>query len=294
MISGFYFKLILLKIVDINLHFDIMFPIQQNIQRLIMRQITLSNGEDWILGDNVAIRANTKGVFHIDTMHVSVAIRAITQEVADEIVRIHNTLDRQLKVESLKFFSVDELHEVKLNDENSLFYIAVDTSNADTMNSFIEYRSADALLPLVNFNRKFERNTELLDWAVKHFANISGDYEELLCAIAQTPTGALSDLAIDLLLGTNNDKVIIDLIGNDKVKTEKLTYLISSKSIKVRSAMAELAYIPDDLRPTLLNDVKEVRLAFAMRSDLTEDEANILSKDSDPDVRNTVEEFYFS
>lgn len=28
-------------------------------------------------------------------------------------------------------------------------------------------------------------NTELLDWAVKHFANISGDYEELLCAIAK-------------------------------------------------------------------------------------------------------------
>lgn len=110
----------------------------------------------------------------------------------------------------------------------------------------------------------------------------------------QTPTGALSDLAIDLLLGTNNDKVIIDLIGNDKVKTEKLTYLISSKSIKVRSAMAELAYIPDDLRPTLLNDVKEVRLSFAMRLDLTDEEADILSKDSDPDVRNTVEEFYFS
>lgn len=43
-----------------------------------MRKITLHNGEDWILGDNVAIRANTKGVFHIDTMHVSVAIRAIT------------------------------------------------------------------------------------------------------------------------------------------------------------------------------------------------------------------------
>lgn len=259
-----------------------------------MRTITLRNGEDWILGDNVAIRANTKGVFHIDTMHVSVAIRAITQEVADEIVRIHNVLDRQLRVESLKFFSVDELHEARLNDENSLFYIAVDTSNTDTMNSFIEYRSADALLPLVNFNRKFERNTELLDATVKTFAKDSDLYEELLCAIAQTPTGALSDLAIDRLLNTNNDKVIIDLIGNDKVKTEKLTYLISSPSPKVRAAMAELAYIPDELRHTLLNDVKEVRLAFAMRSDLTDEEADILAKDEDIDVRNTVDEFHFA
>lgn len=259
-----------------------------------MRKITLRNGEDWILGDNVAIRANTKGVFHIDTMHVSVAIRAITQKVADEIVRIHNVLDRQLKVESLKFFSSNELHEARLNDENSLFFIAVDTSNIETMGSFIEYGDPDVLLALVNFNRKFERNTELLDFAVKKFANISGQYEELLCAIAQTPTGALSDLAIDLLLGTGNDKVIIDLIGNDKVKTEKLTYLISSNSIKVRSAMAELAYIPDDLRPTLLKDVKEVRLSFAMRSDLTDEEADILAKDDDADVRNTVNEFHFA
>lgn len=259
-----------------------------------MRQITLSNGEDWVLGDNVAIKANTKGVFHIDTMHVSVAIRAITQDIADEIVRIHNTLDRQLKVESLKFFSVDELHKARLADANSLFFIAVDTSNVETMGSFIEYGDADALLALVNFNRKFERNTELLDWTVKKFTNINGQYEELLCAIAQTPTGALSDLAIDLLLGTDNDKIIVDLIGNDKVKTEKLTYLISSPSTKVRAAMAELGYIPDELRPNFLKDDKEVRLAFAMRSDLTEDEANILSKDSDPDVRNTVEEFHFS
>lgn len=31
MIGGFYFRLnFLLKIVDINLHFDIIFPIQQN------------------------------------------------------------------------------------------------------------------------------------------------------------------------------------------------------------------------------------------------------------------------
>lgn len=246
------------------------------------------------MGDNVAIKANTKGVFHIDTMHVSVAIRSITQDVADEIERIYHTISRKLKVDSLKFFSVDELHEARLNDENSLFYIAVDTSNIDTMFSFIEYRNADALLPLVNFNRKFERNTELLDATVKKFANISGQYEELLCAIAQTPTGALSDLAIDLLLGTDNDKIIVDLIGNDKVKTEKLTYLISSPSTKVRAAMAELGYIPDELRPNFLKDDKEVRLAFAMRSDLTEDEANILSKDSDPDVRNTVEEFHFS
>lgn len=259
-----------------------------------MRQITLSNGEDWILGDNVAIRANTKGVFHIDTMHVSVAIRAITQDIADEIVRIHNTLDRQLKVESLKFFSADELHKARLADANLLFFIAVDTSNVETMGSFIEYGDPDVLLALVNFNRKFERNTELLDWTVKKFANISGQYEELLCAIAQTPTGALSDLAIDLLLGTNNDKVIIDLIGNDKVKTEKLTYLISSNSIKVRSAMAELAYIPDNLRPTFLKDVKEVRLSFAMRSDLTDEEADILAKDDDADVRNTVNEFHFA
>ena len=259
-----------------------------------MRQITLSNGEDWIFGDNVAIKANTKGVFHIDMLHVSVAIRSITQDVADEIERIYHTISRKLKVDSLKFFSVDELHEARLNDENSLFYIAVDTSNIDTMFSFIEYRNADALLPLVNFNRKFERNTELLDATVKKFANISGQYEELLCAIAQTPTGALSDLAIDLLLGTDNDKIIVDLIGNDKVKIEKLTYLISSPSIKVRAAMAELGYIPDELRPNFLKDDKEVRLAFAMRSDLTEDEANILSKDSDLDVRNTVEEFHFS
>lgn len=138
-----------------------------------MRQITLSNGENWILGDNVAIKANTKGVFHIDTMHVSVAIRAITQDIADEIVRIHNTLDRQLKVESLKFFSVDELHEARVNDENSLFPIAVDTSNTDTMFSFIEYGDIDALLPLVNFNRKFERNTELLDALVKNLLTIA-------------------------------------------------------------------------------------------------------------------------
>ena len=259
-----------------------------------MRQVTLNNGEDWILGDNVAIKAKTKGVFHIDTMHVSVAIRSITQDVADEIERIYHTISRKLKVDSFKFFSVDELHEARLNDENSLFYIAVDTSNIDTMFSFIEYRNADALLSLVNFNRKFERNTELLDATVKKFAKDSDLYEELLCAIAQTPTGALSDLAIDILLGTDNDKIIVDLIGNDKVKTEKLTYLTSSKSIKVRSAMAELAYIPDDLRPTLLKDVKEVRLSFAMRSDLTDEEADILAKDEDVDVRNTVNEFHFS
>lgn len=92
-------------------------------------------------------------------MHVSVAIRAITQDIADEIVRIHNTLDLQLKVESLKFFSADELHKARLADENSLFYIAVDTSNTDTMFSFIEYCDADSLLSLVNYNRKFERNS---------------------------------------------------------------------------------------------------------------------------------------
>ena len=259
-----------------------------------MRTITLRNGEDWILGDNVAIRSDTKGVFHIDTMHVSVAIRAITQEVADEIVRIHNVLDRQLKVDSLDFYSFSDLNRAKEADEDKLFLIAVDTSNVETMNSFIEYGYVDALLPLINFNRKFERNTELLNALVKKFANDSGLYEELLCAIAQTPTGALSDLSIDCLLNTNNDKVIIDLIGNDKVKTEKLTYLISSPSTKVRAAMAELGYIPDELRPTLLNDVKEVRLAFAMRSDLTDEEADILAKDEDIDVRNTVNEFHFA
>lgn len=58
--------------------------------------------------------------------------------------------------------------------------------------------------------------------------------------------------------------------------------------------MAELGYIPDELRPTLLNDVKEVRLAFAMRSDLTDEEADILAKDEDIDVRNTVNEFHFA
>ena len=259
-----------------------------------MRQITLSNGEDWILGDNVAIKANTKGVFHLDMMHVSVAIRTIKQDVADEIEGIYNAISHKLKVDSLDLYSFDDLERVRKADKDQLFFIAVDTSNAETMCSLIQCGDSDALLALVNFNRKFERNTELLDATVKKFANISGQYEELLCAIAQTPTGALSDLAIDLLLGTDNDKIIVDLIGNDKVKTEKLTYLISSPSTKVRAAMAELGYIPDELRPNFLKDDKEVRLAFAMRSDLTEDEANILSKDSDPDVRNTVEEFHFS
>lgn len=259
-----------------------------------MRQITLSNGEDWILGDNVAIKANTKGVFHLDMMHVSVAIRTIKQDVADEIVQIHNVLDRQLKVESLEFFSVDELHKSRLADENSLFFIAVDTSNIETMGSFIEYGDADAILALVNFNRKFERNTELLDTTVKKFAKDSDSYEELLCAIAQTATGALSNRTIDTLLKTNKEKVIIDLIKNDKVPSEKLTYLIASKNVKIRSAMAEIAHIPDKSRPTLLNDVKEVRLSFAMRSDLTDEEADILAKDDDIDVRNTVNEFHFS
>ena len=258
-----------------------------------MRQITLSNGEDWIFGDNIAIRANTKNVFHIDMMHVSVAIRAIKQDVADEIVQIHNTLDRQLRAESLKFFSVDELHEAKVSNGNSLFSIAVDTSNTDTMFSFIEYGDTDALLALVNFNRKFERNVELLDASVNKFAKDSDLYEELLCAIAQTPTGALSNHTIYALLKTDKEKVIIDLIKNDKVPSEKLTYLIASENVKIRSVMAELEHIPDNLRPALLNDVKEVRLSFAMRSDLTYEEANILAKDCDIDVRNTAMNFIF-
>ena len=259
-----------------------------------MRQITLSNGEDWILGDNVAIKANTKGVFHIDMLHVSVAIRTITQEVADEIEGIYNAISHKLKVDSLDLYSFDDLERVRKADKDQLFFIAVDTSNAETMCSLIQCGDSDALLALVNFNRKFERNTELLDATVKKFANISGQYEELLCAIAQTPTGALSNRAIDILLKTNNEKVIIDLIKNDKVPSEKLTHLIKSENVKIRSAMAEIADIPAKLRPTLLKDVKKVRLSFAMRSDLTEDEANILSKDSDPDVRNTVNEFHFS
>lgn len=283
----------MLKIVDINLHFDIIFPIQQNTQRLIMRQITLSNGEDWVLGDNVAIKANTKGVFHIDTMHVSVAIRAITQDIADEIVRIYYTINRKLKVESLDFYSLIDLKRAKEADKDKLFLIAVDTSNVETMCSLIQYGEPDVLLALVNFNRKFERNSQLLDIIVKKFANI-GSYEKLLCAIAQTPTGALSNRAIDALLETNKESVIIDLIKNDKVPSEKLTHLIRSENVKIRSAMAEITDIPAKLRPTLLRDVKEVRLSFAMRSDLTDKEANILAKDSDIDVRNTVNEFHFA
>ena len=259
-----------------------------------MRQITLSNGEDWVLGDNVAIKANTKGVFHIDTMHVSVAIRTITQEVADEIEGIYNAISHKLKVDGLDLYSFDDLERVRKADKDQLFFIAVDTSNAETMCSLIQCGDSDALLALVNFNRKFERNTELLDLTVKKFANISGQYEELLCAIAQTPTGALSNRAIDILLKTNNEKVIIDLIKNDKVPSEKLTHLIKSENVKIRSAMAEIADIPAKLRPTLLKDVKKVRLSFAMRSDLTDKEANILAKDSDIDVRNTVNEFHFA
>lgn len=291
---AFVFTLIfLLKIIDIILYSDIIFPIQQNTQRLIMRQITLSNGEDWILGDNVAIRTNTKGVFHIDTLHVSVAIRAITQDIADEIVRIYYTINRKLKVESLDFYSLIDLKRAKEADKDKLFLIAVDTSNIETMCSLIQYGDPDVLLALVNFNRKFERNSQLLDIIVKKFANI-GSYEKLLCAIAQTPTGALSNRAIDALLETNKESVIIDLIKNDKVPSEKLTHLIRSENVKIRSAMAEITDIPAKLRPTLLRDVKEVRLSFAMRSDLTDKEANILAKDSDIDVRNTVNEFHFA
>ena len=260
-----------------------------------MREIKLSNGEDWILGDNVAIRANTKGVFHIDTLHVSVAIRAITQDIADEIERIYYTISRKLKVESLDFYSLTDLKRAKEAeaDKDKLFLIAVDTSNVETMCSLIQYGDPDVLLALVNFNRKFERNSQLLDIIVKKFANIDS-YEKLLCAIAQTPTGALSNRAIDALLETNKERVIIDLIKNDKVPSEKLTHLIRSENVKIRSAMAEIADIPAKLRPTLLRDVKEVRLSFAMRSDLTDKEANILAKDSDIDVRNTVNEFHFS
>lgn len=115
-----------------------------------------------------------------------------------------------------------------------------------------------------------------------------------MCAISQTPTGALSSRAIDALLETNKESVIIDLIKNDKVPSEKLTHLIRSENVKIRSTMAEIADIPAKLRPTLLRDVKEVRLSFAMRSDLTNKEANILAKDSDIDVRNTVNEFHFA
>ena len=294
MIGGFYFRLnFLLKIVDINLHFDIMFLIQQTYKRLIMRQITLSNGEDWILGDNVAIKANTKGVFHIDMLHVSVAIRAIKQDVADEIERIYHTISRKLKVDSLDFYSLNDLECAKEADKDQLFLIAVDTSNAETMCSLIQCGDSDSLLALVNFNRKFERNSQLLDIIVEKFANFNS-YEELQRAIAQTPTGALSDSAIDTLLKTNKEKVIIDLISNDKVPSEKLNHLIASENVKIRSAMAEIAHIPDKSRPTLLNDVKEVRLSFAMRSDLTDEEADILAKDEDVDVRNTVNEFHFS
>lgn len=258
-----------------------------------MRQITLSNGEDWVLGDNVAIKANTKGVFHIDTMHVSVAIRAITQDIADEIERIYYTISRKLKVDSLDFYSLTDLKRAKEADKDKLFLIAVDTSNVETMCSLIQYGEPDVLLALVNFNRKFERNSQLLDIIVKKFANI-GSYEKLLCAIAQTPTGALSNRAIDALLETNKESVIIDLIKNDKVPSEKLTPFIRSENVKIRSAMAEIADIPAKLRPTLLRDVKEVRLSFAMRSDLTDKEANILAKDSDIDVRNVVNEFHFA
>ena len=258
-----------------------------------MRQITLSNGEDWVLGDNVAIKANTKGVFHIDTMHVSVAIRAITQDIADEIERIYYTINRKLKVESLDFYSLIDLKRAKEADKDKLFLIAVDTSNVETMCSLIQYGEPDVLLALVNFNRKFERNSQLLDIIVKKFANI-GSYEKLLCAIAQTPTGSLSNRAIDALLETNKESVIIDLIKNDKVPSEKWTHLIRSENVKIRSAMAEITDIPAKLRPTLLRDVKEVRLSFAMRSDLTDKEANILAKDSDIDVRNTVNEFHFA
>lgn len=259
-----------------------------------MRQITLSNGEDWILGDNVAIKANTKGVFHIDTMHVSVAIRAITQDIADEIEGIYNAISHKLKVDSLDFYSFNDLERVRKADKDQLFLIAVDTSNLETMYSFIQYGDTDALLALVNFNRKFERNTQLLDIIVEKFGNFGSSYEELQRAIAQTPTGALSNRAIDTLLKTNNEKVIIDLIKNDKVPSEKLTHLIKSENVKIRSAMAEIADIPAKLRPTLLRDEKEVRLSFAMRSDLTDKEADILAKDSDKDVRNTVNEFHFS
>ena len=258
-----------------------------------MREIKLSNGEDWILGDNVAIKANTKGVFHIGMMHVSVAIRAITQDIADEIERIYYTISRKLKVDSLDFYSLTDLKRAKEADKDKLFLIAVDTSNVETMCSLIQYGDPDVLLALVNFNRKFERNSQLLDIIVKKFANI-GSYEKLLCAIAQTPTGALSNRAIDALLETNKESVIIDLIKNDKVPSEKLTHLIRSENVKSRSAMAEIADIPAKLRPTLLRDVKEVRLSFAMRSDLTDKEANILAKDSDIDVRNTVNEFHFA
>lgn len=258
-----------------------------------MRQITLRNGEDWILGDNVAIKANTKGVFHIDMLHVSVAIRAIKQDVADEIERIYHTISRKLKVDSLDFYSLNDLECAKEADKDQLFLIAVDTSNAETMCSLIQCGDSDSLLALVNFNRKFERNSQLLDIIVEKFANFNS-YEELQRAIAQTPTGALSDSAIDTLLKTNKEKVIIDLIKNDKVPSEKLTYLIASENVKIRSAMAEIAHIPDKSRPTLLNDVKEVRLSFAMRSDLTDEEADILAKDEDVDVRNTVNEFHFS
>lgn len=295
MIGGFYFRLnFLLKIVDINLHFDIMFLIQQTYKRLIMRQITLSNGEDWILGDNVAICANTKGVFHIDMLHVSVAIRAIKQDVADEIERIYHTISRKLKVDSLDFYSLNDLECAKEADKDQLFLIAVDTSNVETMCSLIQYGDSDALLALVNFNRKFERNSQLLDIIVEKFGNLGSSYQELQRAIAQTPTGALSNRAIDILLKTNNEKVIIDLIKNDKVPSEKLTHLIKSENVKIRSAMAELADIPNKVRSTLLKDVKAVRLSFAMRSDLTDKEAEILVKDSDKDVRNTVNEFHFS
>lgn len=132
-----------------------------------MRKIKLSNGEDWILGDNVAISANTKGVFHIDTMHVSVAIRAITQDIADEIERIYCTISRKLKVDSLDFYSLTDLKRAKEADKDKLFLIAVDTSNIETMCSLIQYGDPDVLLALVNFNRKFERNSQLLDIIVK-------------------------------------------------------------------------------------------------------------------------------
>ena len=149
-----------------------------------MRQITLSNGEDWILGDNVAIKANTKGVFHIDTMHVSVAIRAITQDIADEIEGIYNAISHKLKVDSLDFYSFNDLERVRKADKDQLFLIAVDTSNLETMYSFIQYGDTDALLALVNFNRKFERNTQLLDIIVEKFGNFGSSYEELQRAIA--------------------------------------------------------------------------------------------------------------
>ena len=258
-----------------------------------MRQITLSNGEDWILGDNVTIKANTKGVFHIDMMHVSVAIRSITQDVADEIERIYSTISRKLKVDSLVSYNIVDLEQIGKADKVRLFLITVDTSNSQTMRSLIQYGDPEILLALVNFNRKFARDPQLLDTIVEKFANFNS-YEELQRAIAQTPTGALSDSAIDTLLKTNKEKVIIDLINNDKVPSEKLNHLIASENVKIRSAMAEIAYIPDKSRPTLLNDVKEVRLSFAMRSDLTDEEADILAKDDDIDVRNTVNEFYFA